>query len=75
MKFKLGQAVVFKGSEKPYNIIQVYNTQDGYKYDLLSFNGKERYESISGDCLELPNFPKGMDKELVRLGKKKKAKI
>lgn len=39
-KFKREEIVTFQGDNEKYKIIRFYNTDSGYKYDVLSLDGK-----------------------------------
>lgn len=52
MKFRRNQKVRFKEDSVIYIVIHGYKTEEGYKYDLLSYDGKVRIHSITEDCLD-----------------------
>lgn len=57
MKFKKNSKVRFVDDKKIYIVVHAYKgTDDVYKYDLISYDGKIRIESISEDCLESANL-------------------
>ena len=75
-KFKFQQIVTFKDDKEKYKIVRAYQTDTGYKYDVLSLDGKRfiiamPQEKLTDNDLSF-EFPKGMEEELIRLGKKKK---
>lgn len=75
-KFKRGQTVKFKGDGTSYKVIRHYSTDNGFKYDILSFNGKHLILAMPEEVLTDTDekFPQGMEDEVIRLGKKKKDK-
>ncbi len=75
-KFKKEQVVTFQGDNEKYKIVRFYTTDSGYKYDVLSIDGKRFViampENVLTDTYEIKSTI--IDPEAANLPKWRKDK-
>ena len=51
-KFKREEVVTFQGDNEKYKIVRFYTTDSGYKYDIISLDGKRYILAMPQEVLQ-----------------------